>query len=224
MINKIDCILHIMPQLMRGMLVTLQLWAGAAVMGLSIGLLLGIVSCRKLRIPGVSILLNSITFVVRAIPFYVQLLIMYFVFPELIGINVTQNSAGILALGICSAAYSAQIVKVGINNISDGQWDAAQIVGLSKVLTLRYIIMPQMLNNVLPALLNELEHLLKSTAVISSIGVIELTRSGMNIISRGGDPIIMYGLVALLYFVCSLLFNSVSKIVAYTMLYKSVHK
>jgi His/Glu/Gln/Arg/opine family amino acid ABC transporter permease subunit len=199
------------PLLLRGLLVTIKFWLISAALGFSIGTALGTLSCRKLRMPLLGALIDFMTFILRAIPFYVQLLIAYFVLPDLIGLNLEPAQAAILSLGLCSGAYVSQIVRTGINSIPSGQWDACFALGYSTWATLRFIILPQMLSNVLPAFVNELDYLIKSTAIISSIGIVELTRAGMNIISRGNDPIIIYLAVAVLYILVSLVFNLIGK-------------
>lgn len=198
------------PLLMQGALTTITLWLLAVALSLSIGTVWGIVRCRRGRIALLSPLLDGITFVLRGIPFYVQLLISYFLLPDLLNINLPSFAAASLALGLCSAAYLSQIVRGGIDAVSIGQWEAAQVLGYSKLQTLRFIILPQAFRNILPALGGELDQLLKTTAVVSAIGVLDLTRAGMNIIAREMNPITIYTIIALCYLLMSSFLNGVT--------------
>ena len=112
---------------------------------------------------------------------------------------------------MCSSGYVAQIVRGGINAIADSQWEAAFAVGFSHPQTLRFVILPQVVRHSLPAITNELDALLKSTSVVSSIGMLELTRMGMNAVSREMEPIPIYLAVAGLYLIMSAGFNAVTR-------------
>lgn len=205
MVNEsITIVLASIPLLMRGALMTGALWLSSAVMSVVLGGVWGFLMCDNITVPIFSRVVTSLTFILRAVPFYVQLLLVYFGLPALLGIPLSAMAAGILSLGICSGAYVANIVRTGINAISPGQWQACYVLGYSKRATLVYCIIPQMVRIVFPALINEGESLLKSTALISSIGVLELTRAGMNVVSRYMNPLSMYGAVALFYLFFSL--------------------
>ena len=128
-----------------------------------------------------------------------QILIAYFVIPASLGIQVSGMQAALGALIFCSSGYVTQIVRAGINNINIGQWEACLVLGYNTKQTLKRVILPQVFNNILPSLFGELEQLLKSTALLATIGITELTRTGMNIISRELNPIPVYLLIALIY-------------------------
>ena len=194
-----------MPLLLQGLYTTVQLWVIASIVSLIIGVLCGIFRGNTLRIPYVSTMLDGITFVLRAVPFYVQLLIAYFVLPNIMGINISAFTAALLSLGLCSASYVSQIVRGGINAISAGQWEAAKVLGCTTVDTVRYIIVPQMLKIILPALVGECDQLLKSTSIVSAIGVLELTGAGKNIIAQEMNPLTIYTLLAVVYLIISAL-------------------
>lgn len=206
----ITFLLDSMPLLLKGALMTIQLWLVAGVCSLIVGTIWGALRCQRLRVAGIADVLDATTFVLRGIPFYVQLLIAYFVLPDLLGISLSPFMASTISLGLCSAAFISQMVRGGINAMSDGQWDAAYALGYNTRQALRYIIIPQVVRNVLPALTGELDQLLKSTAIISSIGVLELTRSGMNIVAREINPVTTYLTLAVMYLVISSVLNIVS--------------
>lgn len=191
---------------------TLKVLFCAASISFILGVLFGVLCCEELKLPFLSPLIQWVTFTLRAVPFYVQLLVVYFVFPDALGLNLEVFPASVLALGICSAGYVCQIVRAGLNSIHPSQWEAAFVLGYSKTKTLRYIILPQMFRNVLPAFNNEFEAILKSTSILSSIGMLELTRAGMNIVSRElKQPLTIYLIVAVFYVSMSLVFHFISK-------------
>ena len=171
------------PILLKGAWFSLQIATFSLAIGLIFGLILGILNCNTLKVPIISQIISSFVLIIRGTPVYVQVLIIYFALPELIGINLSPFVAGILALGINSTAYITEIIRCGINAISQGQWDAAYVLGYSKYKTLKHIIIPQMFKNVSPILTNESVTLVKETSLLSSIGVIELTKIGKNIIA-----------------------------------------
>lgn len=209
--TSFDLILRSLPLLLKGAVLSLQIFAIASFLSLILGTIMGAILCRRLRCPWIAPALECLTFVLRAVPVYVQLLIAYFVLPDLLGIELEAFTAAIIALSLCSAGYTAQIVRGGLNTVPKDQWEAAYTLGYSKTNSLRYIIFPQLLRNILPALTGECDALLKSTAILASIGLLELTRMGMNIVSREMDPLPIYLAVAVLYIGISAVINIVSK-------------
>ena len=200
------------PLLLKGMQMTFAVFVCGGTISFTVGCILGVFSAERLKMPLISPLIDFFTFCCRAIPFYVQLLIVYFVLPDLLGYNLEPFSAAVTALGICSSGYVAQIVRAGINSIPRIQWEAALVLGYSRFQTLRSIILPQMLRNILPAFNNELDALLKSTAIVSSIGLLELTRAGMNLVSREMEPVPIYLMVALFYLSMSAILNAITRV------------
>ena len=215
MINYVDLLARSVPLLVKGLGMTLQVLLGSALFSFTVGLVFGILSCNRLKMPWLSPLIEGITFVFRAVPFYIWLLIVYFVLPDLGGFTLEPFPASVWALGMCSSGYVAQIVRAGINSIPVAQWEAAFTLRYSTLQSLRYIILPQMFRNVLPAFTNELDSLLKSTAIVSSIGMLELTRMGMNIVSREMEPVPIYLTVAFFYLCMSAILNLVSRRIEY---------
>lgn len=197
--SSFTLIYRYLPLLGKGAWMSIQVLFWAAIISLFSGTLYGVLLCNRLRIKTLAAPLEGITFVLRAVPFYVQLLVVYFVIPDLLQIQIDGFIASIIALGICSSGYVAQVVRSGINSIPIEQWEAAETLGYSTISSVRYIIFPQMIRNILPALTNEFDSLLKSTSILSSIGLLELTRMGMNIVSREMTPLPIYLSVAIFY-------------------------
>lgn len=191
------------PLLLKGTIITFITWIVTGAISLVVGTALGILSCRRLTSPTLTKIVKLYTFIAKGIPAYVQILIAYFVIPALLGINIPGLLAAVIALAFCSSGYITEIVRSGINTIARGQWEACFVLGYPTKDLLSRVILPQTFNNILPSLFGELEQLLKSTSLLATIGITELTRTGMNIISRELNPIPVYLTVACIYLVCS---------------------
>ena len=197
-----------LPLLGKGALMTLQLWITAGIISLIIGSIWGIMRANQMRQQIISPLFDGVSFLLRGIPFYVQLLIAYFVIPEMLGgINISPFIASTVSLGLCSAAYASQIIKSGLDAIPLGEWEASYVLGYSRIQALRYLMIPRALGFVLPALRGEFDQLLKSTSVISTIGILELTNAARNIVERDLQPLPIYAAVAIMYLLMSTGFN-----------------
>jgi His/Glu/Gln/Arg/opine family amino acid ABC transporter permease subunit len=201
------------PMLFSGILMTLSAWLLSATISVTIGFLLGALSANAITSKFLSRMIRLFTFIAKGIPAYVQILIAYFVLPSLFSINIPGFLAATVALGFCSSGYVTEIVRSAINSIARGQWDAAFVLGYSKQVTLRRIIVPQLFRIAFPALIGEMEQLIKSTSLLATIGVAELTRAGMNIISRELNPIPIYLLIAVVYLTFSALMNGILLII-----------
>jgi ABC-type amino acid transport system permease subunit len=198
-------------QYVNGFLNTLKITGGALILGIIIGVLVVAVrtsfdknkESMKLRGGIGYYILGCLNWickvyltVIRGIPVVVQLMIMYFV---IFSFSSNGVLVGILAFGINSGAYVAEIFRAGIMSIDEGQFEAGRSIGFNYVQTMRYIIIPQMFKAVLPALLNEFIALLKETSVAGYVGVIELTKAGNIIGGRIFDYFIPLGIVAVIY-------------------------
>ena len=178
---------------------TLIIALGATVLGVIIGALIAIVKTVHKQ-SGRFKLLNAVceayTTIIRGTPVVVQLLIMYFI----VFANSTRPVlVGIIGFGINSGAYVAEIMRAGINAVDIGQTEAGRSLGLSHGVTMRSIVLPQAIKNVLPAIGNEFISLLKETSVIGFLGVIDLTKAAQRVISRTADPYFPYIAIALVY-------------------------
>jgi His/Glu/Gln/Arg/opine family amino acid ABC transporter permease subunit len=171
----------------------------ATLIGVAIGALIATVKTihkqsGKLKI--LSAICEAYTTVIRGTPVVVQLLIMYFI----VFANSTNSIlVGILAFGINSGAYVAELMRAGINAVDIGQTEAGRSLGLSRGVTMRSIVLPQAIKNVLPAIGNEFISLLKETSVIGFLGVMDMTRVAQRVISRTADPYFPYIAIALVY-------------------------
>ena len=136
--------------------------------------------------------------VIRGTPVLVQLLIMYYV----IFSNVRNGiPVAMLAFGINSGAYVAEIVRAGINAVDKGQTEAGRSLGLNGAATMRSIILPQAIKNILPALGNEFIVLLKETSIVGYIAIMDITKAGDIVRSRTYDAFTSLISVALIYLI-----------------------
>ena len=173
--------------------------------GILIGLVIGVVVVTG-RLSGHPVIAWAATLYVsffRGVPLLVQLLVVYYTLPG-IGIDVPPWAAAIITLGICSAAYVAEILRGGILAVPAGQREAARIAGLGALATQRHIVLPQAVRLTVPALVNELILLLKASSLISVVGVTELTRTAQNIAASTFRPLEIYITAGAFYLVLNL--------------------
>ncbi len=137
---------------------------------------------------------------IRGTPALIQIFIVYFGLPQL-GIRLTPFTAGVLALGVNSGAYVAEIIRAGLSAIPRGQTESALALGFSPAKTMRTIILPQVFRIILPALTNEAISILKNTSLLSTITVVELTLYAQTLISATFRPFDFYIAVAIIYLV-----------------------
>lgn len=192
----------------EGLGVTLRVTFFAVIIGIVLGFLVAIVRSTydktgKLRI------LNAICklylTVIRGTPVVVQLLIIYFVIFG--SSDVSKVLVAVMAFGLNSGAYVAEIFRSGIMSVDNGQFEAGRSLGFNYVQTMIYIIMPQAFKNVLPALGNEFIVLLKETSVSGYIALQDLTKGGDIIRSRTYDAFMPLIAVALIYLAMVLIFT-----------------
>jgi len=187
-----------LPALLRGTVVTLEIAGLSGLIGILLGTILGILHAGKIK--PIRWLITAYVTLVRGTPMLIQITIAFYVLPQ-IGIALPAFWAAICAIGFNSAAYVSQIIKAGIGSVGHGQIEAAYVLGLSRMQTLRYIILPQAFQVVLPALGNELITLVKDSSLASVIGVVELTKEGSLIRSRTFDYFTLYAMIAVIYLI-----------------------
>ena len=207
----VQLIIDSMPLLLQGALMTFVVAVAATSIGITFGFLFGVFNCKKLKICGISQLIDFYILIIRGTPLLVQLFIFYYALPDIMGVNLSPFTAGTLALGCNSIAYVAEIIRSCINSIPIGQWEASYVLGYNKIENLQYIIVPQVFKMCMPMLTNEFVTLLKDTSILSTIGLVEITRIGMNINARALQPMPIYLSIAFLYFVMTTAISFASK-------------
>ncbi len=178
---------------------TIQIAFVATIIGVVIGAIVAIIrvfnkQTGKLRI--LSMICEIYTTVIRGTPVVVQLLITYNI---VFAWSTQAVLIGMIGFGLNSGAYVAEIMRGGINAVDIGQTEAGRSLGLSSVTTMKSIVLPQAIKNVLPSIGNEFISLLKETSVIGFLGVIDLTKAAERVISRTMDVYFPYLSIALVY-------------------------
>ena len=182
--------------LWRGALISLAIAFGGCLIGITLGTLLGLMLTSKNNLTRAAATLYVT--LLRGTPMLIQISAFYFIMPEL-GIAISAFWSAIVAIGLNSAAYISQVIKSGIQSVSKGQIEAAQVLGLSPTQVTRYLVLPQAIQVVLPALGNEFITLVKDSSLASVIGVTELSKEGSIFMSRTYDALTTYTGVALMY-------------------------
>ncbi|MFT7310646.1 MAG: glutamine transport system permease protein [Paracoccaceae bacterium] len=146
--------------------------------------------------------------IVRSVPILVLLLWVYYGLPQISGITLNVFWAGVLALALSDSAFQAEIFRAGIQSISKGQYEAAQSISLNYRDTMRYIILPQAIRRILPALGNQLVYMLKMSSLVSVIGMQELTRKANELVVSEYRPLEIYTILVLEYLVLILIVSA----------------
>ena len=191
-------IVQSIPFLLQGAVYTVQVSVLAIVFGLVLGWLLGLAAVSG--VPALSAVSWAYVQFIRGTPLLIQIFLIYFGLPA-VGIKLPAFWSGVIALGLNSGGFQAEIVRAGIESIDRGQTEAARSIGMSRFKTLVFILVPQTIRRVLPPLTNELITLTKSSSLLSAIAALELTHAGQLIIARTFAPFEIYAAVALIYLV-----------------------
>ncbi len=194
--------------LVNGLKTTLTVTLFAVLIGIVLGFLVAVIRAtynktKKLKI--LNFICNVYLTVIRGTPVVLQLMIIYYVVFS--SVNISKTLVAILAFGINSGAYVAEIIRGGIESIDNGQMEAGRSLGFSYVQTMRYIILPQVFRNVLPSLANEFIVLLKETSVAGYIALEDLTKGGDIIRSRTFEAMLPLFAVAIIYLVLVMIFT-----------------
>ncbi len=136
---------------------------------------------------------------VRAVPILVMILWVYYGLPQLLDITITVFWAGVIALALSDSAFEAEIFRAGIQSIDKGQYEASHTVALGYTDTMRFIILPQAIKRILPALGNQLVYMLKMSSLVSVIGMQELTRKANELVVTEYRPLEIYTILLLEY-------------------------
>ncbi len=206
----IQLVLDSLPLLGLGALVTIEISAVAVALGVMIGLFVGIAELSRyswLRIPA-----KVYVDFIRGTPLLVQIFIIYFALPVIIGARIEPFVAAVCACSINSGAYVAEIFRAGIQSIDKGQTEAGRSLGMSWSQTMINVIIPQAFRRIIPQLGNEFIAMLKDSSLVSVIGFEELTRKGQLIIASTYGSLEIWTTVAIIYLIMTL---SISRFVSY---------
>ena len=196
-----DFAISVLPELARGLWVTIQ----AVVFGMAMALVLGLVWAilRRVRFRIVAWPVAAVVEFVRSTPLLVQLYFLYFL-PVQAGFSLDVFTTGVLALGLHYSCYTAEVYRAGIEGVPRGQWEAARALDLTRMQTYRHVVLPQALPPILPALGNYLIALFKDTPLLSAITVLEILRRAEIVGKETFRFLEPYTIVGVTYLVLSL--------------------
>lgn len=192
--------------LLSGVKYTVALSLTAILISVTLGLLValpGLSSNRWLRAAS-----RGYVELVRAVPILVMILWVYYGLPQMTGLTIGVFWAGVIALALSDSAFEAEIFRAGIQSIARGQYEAAYSVSLSYTDTMRYVILPQAIRRILPALGNQLVYMLKMSSLVSVIGMQELTRKANELVVTEYRPLEIYSVLVLEYLVLILIVSA----------------
>ncbi|KQR30599.1 ABC transporter permease [Rhizobium sp. Leaf155] len=190
-----DVLLQSLPQLMWGLVVTLQIGIVSIVAGLVGGLVLAVTRLYAPR--AIVLLIRVYVDVFRSIPLLVLLIVIYYALP-FVGIRLSPFFSAVTALSLVSAAYTAEIFRAGIDAIPVGQFEASAALGLSNRHTMADIILPQAIRIVIPPLTNNSINVLKDTALASVVAMPDLLKQATQAQALSANPTPLIG-AALIY-------------------------
>ena len=171
-----------LESMLTGLRMTLAISVGAALIGLVLGTVVALVGLSRSKHPLMKIpkfICADYVTVVRGTPMALQLFIMAFVVLAIRGFPVVVTA--IIAFGINSGAYVSENIRAGILSVDVGQTEAGRSLGLTSAMTMRYIVIPPAIKNVIPSIGNELIALIKETSIVSMIGLYDLTAAAKNV-------------------------------------------
>ena len=191
-------LIDIIPFFIKGALMTVAVSGLGILFSTVLGFLMGMMRGSQNKL--LAGIIGIYVAVIRGTPFVVQIFIVFFIFPEW-GIQLEAFPAAVLALSILGTAFICEIVAGGIKAVDRGQWEAAASSGLTLVQQLRFVILPQALQTILPPLVGQYVLMVKDSSVVSVIGVVELTRVGWVTVVRIPEGLMVFSLVGLFYFI-----------------------
>ncbi len=202
-----------LPYFLNGAVSTVAIAFFTVILGVCIGIVIALM--RLARNPVLRFVSTAYVEIIRGTPVLVQILIIFFGFPfdlpttVVFGMDMSRFIPGVIALSINSGAYVAEIIRAGIQAIDKGQTEAARSLGLTNGMAMRWIILPQAIRNILPALGNEFIVVIKESSVVMIIGISELMFN-TNVV-RGSSYITMEPLyvAAAIYFILTFTLSKV---------------
>jgi len=179
-----DYFFSLLGPLAQGALVTLKLFFITVALALPLGLLLALARVSHLR--ALSTAVNGYIWLMRGTPLMLQMLFIYFALPfvPVIGVLLPDFPSAVVAFTLNYAAYFAEIFRAGILSVDRGQYEAARVLGMNYRQTMRRIVLPQMVRNILPPLSNETITLVKDTSLIYVLALNDLLRAARGIVQR----------------------------------------
>ena len=192
-----DYISQVLPSLLSGSLVTLQVFFIVLVLSIPLGAILAFL--MQVPFKPLQWLLTVYVWIMRGTPLLLQLIFLYYVLPG-VGISFERMPAAIIAFTLNNAAYFAEIFRGGIEAIPTGQYEAAKVLKMTQLQTIRYIILPQVFKIVLPSVFNEVINLVKDSSLVYVLGIRDLLQESQIASNRDASliPIFFAGAIYLI--------------------------
>jgi polar amino acid transport system permease protein len=209
----IEHLINIWPSVLfiaEGALITLQYSMISVFFGLIIGIILAISKTSKLAY--LRAICHFYTSIFRGTPLLIQLMIIYFLAPNLLGVKLSVFVAGVIAFSLNSGAYVSEIIRAGIESVDKGQFEAAKALGIPTHMAMKDIIFPQALRKILPSLINELVNLLKESAIISVLGEMDLMRRAQIVAAEQFNYFAPMIIAALCYYILVFIFSTLASV------------
>jgi polar amino acid transport system permease protein len=202
---NIDFIKSILPVLLKGSVMTIELTVITIILGSILGIFLALLRLsHNLVLKNLS---NFYTWIFRGTPLLLQLFFFYYGLP-FVGLELTPFTAAVIGLALNCGAYMAEIIRGGIQSIDKGQFEAAKALGFNYIQTMGKIVLPQTFKVIIPPVGNEFISILKDTSLVSTIAMVELMRSAQQIYATSFDPISVFLTAAILYLIMTTVFTT----------------
>lgn len=187
--SLITYLIQVLPSLLQGALVTLEVFFIVIILSIPLGALLAFM--MQVKFKPLEWLITLYIWVMRGTPSLLQLIFFYYVLPS-VGVTMDRMPAAILAFTLNYAAYFAEIFRGGIEAIPKGQYEAAKVLKFSPFQTIRYIILPQVVKVVLPSVFNEVINLVKDSSLVYVLGVGDLLLASKTAANRDATLVLMF--------------------------------
>jgi His/Glu/Gln/Arg/opine family amino acid ABC transporter permease subunit len=188
---------------------TLRLAVPAIVLGFILGIFIGL--ARLARASWVSVPATVYVEFFRGVPLVMVIFWIWFVIPQLLRFPIPEYGVALTAFVIFEAAYFGEIVRAGIQSVPRGQVEAATAVGLTRAQTMRYVVLPQALRNMVPSIVTQMIVLFKDTSLASIIGYVDLTKAAQIVNNREIRPFELYLFIAAVYWICTYSMSRVAR-------------
>jgi His/Glu/Gln/Arg/opine family amino acid ABC transporter permease subunit len=188
---------------------TLRLAIPAIVLGFVLGIFVGI--ARLARARAISLPATLYVEFFRGVPLVMVIFWIWFIVPQLLRVPIPEYGVALTAFVIFEAAYFGEIVRAGIQSVPRGQVEAATALGLTRAQTLRSVVLPQAIRNMVPSLVTQMIVLFKDTSLASIIGYVDLTKAAQIVNNREIRPFELYLFIAVVYWVCTYSMSRVAR-------------
>ena len=188
---------------------TLRLAIPAIVLGFVLGIFIGI--ARLARAWWISVPATLYVEFFRGVPLVMVIFWIWFIVPQLLRVPIPEYGVALTAFVIFEAAYFGEIVRAGIQSVPRGQVEAATALGLTRAQTMRFVVLPQAIRNMVPSLVTQMIVLFKDTSLASIIGYVDLTKAAQIVNNREIRPFELYLFIAVVYWVCTYSMSQVAR-------------